>query len=89
MSIDRERVTACLVTRGDQPEMMKKIIDSLIFPRYVVWDNSFKPDWKCAGRYWATTWSNSTLVYFQDDDVIVPPTTQIQIYVSGLGGHSV
>ena len=44
-------VTACLVTRGDQPDMMARIRESLIFDNVVVWDNSKLPDWKCAGRY--------------------------------------
>ena len=47
-------VTACLVTRGDQPEMMRRIIDSLIFDQVIVWDNSERPDGKTAGRFYAT-----------------------------------
>lgn len=69
-------VTACLVTRGDQPEMMRRIQDTLIFPRVVVWDNSRHPDWKTAGRYMAAAVADTDLVYFQDDDVIVPAETQ-------------
>jgi hypothetical protein len=69
-------VTACLVTRGDQPEMMERIIGSLIFENVIVWDNSRDPDWKCAGRYMAAAMSPTELVYFQDDDVFVPQDTQ-------------
>ena len=68
--------TVCLVTRGDQPEMVARIRESLIFPEVIVWDNSVDPDWKCAGRYMAAALSRTALVYFQDDDVIVPAETQ-------------
>jgi glycosyl transferase family 2 len=68
-------VTACLVTRGDQPEMMERIRDSLIFDDVIVWDNS-ATDRKTAGRYYATLAARTDLVYYQDDDVIVPPETQ-------------
>lgn len=69
-------MTACLVTRGDQPEMMARIRESLIFDRVVVWDNSVQPDWKTAGRYMAMLLADTDLCYVQDDDVLVPPETQ-------------
>lgn len=73
-------VTACLVTRGDQPEAMAQIRESLIFDNVIVWDNSTAPfDAKCAGRYYAALGSRSRVVYFQDDDVVVPAKTQAQI----------
>jgi hypothetical protein len=75
----RENITACLVTRGDQPEMMERIIDSLIFDTVIVWDNSRDPDWKCAGRYMAAAMSDTDLVYYQDDDVLVPEKTQLKL----------
>lgn len=71
-----DQITACLVTRGDQPAMIDRILDSLIFDRVVVWDNSRDPDWKCAGRYMAAALADTDWVYWQDDDVIVPPSTQ-------------
>jgi len=74
--IDQRDVTACLVTRGDQPDMMKLIRASLIFDNVIVWDNSKDVDWKCAGRYAAAKIAPTTLVYFQDDDVLVPEATQ-------------
>lgn len=75
--IDARDVTACLVTRGDQPEMMERIRDSLIFDKVVLWDNSQDTDFKCAGRYYAAGCLALTpAVYFQDDDVIVPHATQ-------------
>lgn len=69
-------VTACLVTRGDQSEMMTRIRDSLIFENVLVWDNSQEEDWKTAGRYAATRNAKTIAVYYQDDDVIVPQETQ-------------
>ena len=72
-------ITACLVTRGDQPEMMERIRDSLIFKRVIVWDNSRMDDWKCAGRYMAALMAHGNLVYWQDDDVVVPRETQQEL----------
>lgn len=77
--IDPELVTACLVTRGDQPTMVARIRASLVFDRVIVWDNSRNPDWKCAGRYMAAALAPTDLVYFQDDDVIVPARTQTDL----------
>jgi hypothetical protein len=74
--IDAGNVTACLVTRGDQPRMMAQILDSLLFDDVVIWDNSIRQDMKCAGRYYAMLEADNDVVYFQDDDVIVPQTTQ-------------
>lgn len=72
-------VTACLVTRGDQPEMMKRIEESLIFPNVIVWDNSKHTDWKCAGRYMSAALAPTDYVYWQDDDVLVPRETQLTL----------
>lgn len=74
--VSPKKVTACLVTRGDQPDMMTRILDSLIFDDIVIWDNSRQPDKKTAGRYHAIKVGANDQVYFQDDDVIVPPETQ-------------
>lgn len=79
MTVSPEMVTACLVTRGDQPMMLERIRASLIFDRVIVWDNSRHPDWKCAGRYMAAALAPTELVYFQDDDVIVPAPTQADL----------
>lgn len=75
---------------------MYRISESLIFPNRVTWDNSLLEDKKCAGRYWAALKAPTTVVYFQDDDVIVPPETQralLQAYRPGVcvatWGHGV
>lgn len=78
-------ITACLVTRGDQPLMMQLIQESLVFDRVIVWDNSVRPDWKCAGRYMAAMLADTDLVYFQDDDVLVPRDTQLALVDSYRG----
>jgi hypothetical protein len=71
--IDTREVTACFVTRGDQPEAMQRIRDSLIFENVIVWDNSAEEhDYKVAGRYAATLLSETKAVYYQDDDCIIP-----------------
>lgn len=72
-------MTACLVTRGDQPEAMARIIDSLVFPKVLVWDNSLQEDWKCAGRYKAAELADTDVVFFMDDDVLVPEQTQLDL----------
>lgn len=72
--LDPGQVTACLVTRGDVD--MQPILDSLIFDQVIVWDNSKREDMKCAGRYYATLEAETPVVFFQDDDVIVPRATQ-------------
>jgi hypothetical protein len=75
--IDQSQVTACLVTRGDQPEAMQRIRESLICDRLEIWDNSEAGnDLKTAGRYMAAECADTEIVYFQDDDVIVPAATQ-------------
>lgn len=76
-------VSACLVTRGNID--MKPIIDSLPFDDIVVWDNS-EPwgteennvayhDLKAYGRYAAIPFAKNDIIYFQDDDCIIPIDT--------------
>lgn len=55
---------------------MERILDSLIFSNVIIWDNSEREDLKCAGRYAAAQEAETPLVYFQDDDVLVPRETQ-------------
>ena len=74
-----EDVTACLVTKGDQPGMIEWITSESIFDKVIVWDNSRLEDWKVAGRYKAAELAETELVYFQDDDVIVPEETQLAL----------
>ncbi len=85
--LETRDVTACLVTRGDQPRMMERIRESLIFDDVIVWDNSEAVDKKTAGRYFATLAADTPAVYYQDDDVVVPPETQqalLEAYEPGI-----
>ena len=69
-------VTACIVTRGDQPEMMERVRESLIFHDVIVWDNSQRENVRIYGRYMAAMEAKTPLVYVQDDDLIVPTESQ-------------
>jgi hypothetical protein len=69
--IDPSDVSACLVTRGDQPEQLARIIDTLPYDEVIVWDNSQRPhDLMVAGRYAAMFEAKHDVVYFQDDDTL-------------------
>lgn len=82
--LDPSDVTACIVTRGDVD--LEPIMDSLTgYDDVIVWDNSVRPDWKCAGRYMAAMEAATDLVYFQDDDTIVPLETQIGLLEEYVG----
>lgn len=71
VGIDPADVVACLVTRGDQPEMIERIRETLPYGDVAVWDNSLEPlDMMTAGRYFAAFDSGAEVVYFQDDDTI-------------------
>lgn len=67
-------VSAVLVTRGDVD--VSRILGALtVFNDVVVWDNSKREDWRLFGRYVALTECERDIVYFQDDDIYVPPST--------------
>jgi hypothetical protein len=64
-------VSACLVTRGDQPEQMARIIETLPYGEVIVWDNSqHDTDYLTYGRYMAMSAARHQVVYFQDDDTL-------------------
>ncbi len=71
-------VSAVIVTRGDVD--LAPIVDRewpASFTEIIVWDNAERPfDAKILGRYLAALEAKNDLVYFQDDDVIVPRSTQ-------------
>ena len=58
------------MTRGDQPEQMARILDTLPYGEVIVWDNSRLDDLKTAGRYAAMLEASNDVVYFQDDDTL-------------------
>lgn len=79
-------VTAVVVTRGDVD--LTPVLDSIIFET-VVWDNlQHHIDLGSFGRYVAAVALTRTpVIYFQDDDCIVPPEAQealLGVYEPGL-----
>jgi len=72
--MDTSDVTAVFVTRGDCD--IAPVLDSLIFGDVKVWNNSKLPDKGAFGRYLAAGTVLSPLVYFQDDDCLVPEEDQ-------------
>ena len=77
-------VTACLVTRGNID--LRPILDTLIFPNVVVWDNSVSPNCRTFGRYAAMIGAGEHC-YLQDDDVIVHPDAQWSLLNTHLPGQ--
>lgn len=71
-----EDVTAVIPTRGDVD--LAPVLDSLVFPRVLVWNNSQEPvDLGAYGRYQAIARAALTgPCYFQDDDCLVPAADQ-------------
>lgn len=70
-------VTAVIVTRGDCE--LSEVIESLIFEKFVVWDNSIEgSDMGAFGRYLAAV-NAGGVIYFQDDDCIIPGEDQLRL----------
>ena len=65
-----DQVSACLVTRGDQPDQLARIIATLPYDEVIVWDNSVRPNYRTAGRFMAAIEARHDVVYFQDDDTL-------------------
>lgn len=68
--ISPSEVSAVLVTRGDRPEMIERIIETLPYDEVIVWDNSKRPDLKIYGRFAAMREAKHEVCYSQDDDCI-------------------
>lgn len=73
-------VSAVIVTKGDVD--LAPILDSLIFPDIVVWDNSVQANEMTYGRVLAAGKARSEIVYSQDDDIIHSPENQMKILAS-------
>lgn len=79
-------VSAVIVTRGDKPAAVQKIIMELPFTDIVVWDNSKEENMMVLGRYFGMMRAKNRIVYVQDDDCIVPLDTIVMLlegYESG------
>ena len=75
--IDASDVTAVLITRGDQPGMMRAIQDTLLdYDDVIVWDNSVRENHRILSRYIAMWEGDKDVCYAQDDDCLVPLSTQ-------------
>ena len=70
MALSPAKVSACLVTRGDQPEMLERIIETLPYDEVIVWDNSQRQDFKVYGRFMAMAEAKHDVCYTQDDDCL-------------------
>jgi hypothetical protein len=68
--ISAGEISACLVTRGDQPEMLARIIETLPYDEVIVWDNSQREDFKIYGRFMAMREAKHEVCYTQDDDCL-------------------
>lgn len=69
-------VSAVLVTRGDVN--LSRILESIAeagIAEAIVWDNSRREDLKTFGRYAALPECKHDVVFFQDDDIVLPPAT--------------
>ncbi len=71
-------VSAVIVTRGDHPEAIGEILDSLPYEDVVIWDNSKREkDEKCLGRYLGMIFTRNELIYLQDDDILFTAHEQL------------
>jgi hypothetical protein len=64
-----EDVTACLITRGDHPEQIERILETLPYPEVIVWDNT-REELGVYGRYAAMREAKTRVCYTQDDDCL-------------------
>ena len=65
-----DQVSAVLITRGDQPEMIERIIETLPYDEVLVWDNSVRPNHRIASRYIGAMEAKHDVIYSQDDDCL-------------------
>ena len=61
-------VTAVIVTRGDVD--LQPVLDSLIFDKVVIWNNSIRRNEMTYGRVCAALMAHTSVVYSQDDDIL-------------------
>jgi hypothetical protein len=64
-----EDVTACLITKGDQPEMIARIRETLPYPQVIVWDDT-REELGVYGRFAAMREAKTRVCYTQDDDCL-------------------
>ena len=87
--MNRHEVTAVVVIRGETP-LHKEILESLDgFSALIVWDNSQQDNLRVYGRYMAALQAPTAVVYTQDDDCILPISSQQAILDAWEPGHYV
>jgi hypothetical protein len=70
--------TAVIVTRGDVS--LEPVLDSLVFPNVIVWDNSKEEqDQMTYGRLLGALRADTEIIYSQDDDIVHTPENQVSI----------
>lgn len=70
-----EDISAVVVTKGDHPSELKRIIESLPFNDIYIWNNSTQTDAKVFGRYMGMLYTQKSMIYVQDDDCLIPRET--------------
>lgn len=79
-------VTAVIVTRGDVP--LEPVLDSLIFPNAIVFDNSKEDkDQMTYGRLLGALRAPTGIIYSQDDDIVHSPENQMLILAAYTPTH--
>lgn len=69
-------VSAVIVTRGDKPAAVQRIVQELPFDDVVVFNNSVTLyDFKVYGRYIGMHLAKNNIIYVQDDDCLIPHET--------------
>jgi hypothetical protein len=75
--VNASDVTAVIVTRGDVD--LQPILDSLIFDKIEIYNNSVEQDEMTYGRVLAAMRAETEVVYSQDDDILHSPENQQKI----------
>ncbi len=70
-------MTAVIVTKGDVD--LTPVLDSLIFPEVIVWDNSVETNEMTYGRVQGAARATNPVIYSQDDDIVHSPQNQMMI----------
>lgn len=71
------QVSAVIVTKGDVD--LAPILDSLIFPDAIVWDNSVEQNEMTYGRVLGAMRARNEIIWSQDDDIVHTPADQARI----------
>jgi hypothetical protein len=75
------KISAVIVTRGDidLAPILSSLHAALCISDIVVWNNSVYQDLSVYGRYAGIEQANEDLIFVQDDDLVLPPSSIEQI----------